>query len=70
MNKILSGDDANTTLDGFRSPDGDPVLVINGKPFRFCIGSQPFEQTEIYILGAKLVDAIIKYKNTNTKDNR
>ena len=61
-NKILSGDDAHIELDGFRSPDGDAVLIIGDKHFRFTIGSQPFEQTDIYILGAKLVDEIVKYK--------
>ncbi len=61
-NKILSGDDASIELDGFRGPDGDAVLIIGDKSFRFTIGSQPFEQTDIYILGAKLVDAIRKYK--------
>lgn len=61
-NKILSGDDANVELDGFRSSDGDAVLKIGEHHFRFSMGSQPFEQTDIYLLGAKLVDAIVKYK--------
>ena len=61
--KILSGDDAHVELDGFRSPDGDAILIVDGHPFRFTLGSQPFEQTDIYVLGSKLVDAIIKYKN-------
>lgn len=63
MKDILSGDDANIKLDGYRLPDGDPVLVIGDKSFRFSIGSQPIKQTDIYRLGAKLVDEIIKYKD-------
>lgn len=62
--KILCGDDGNKELDGYRAPDGDPILVIGEEYFRFTIGSQPPEQTEIYLLAAKLVDAITKYKNT------
>jgi len=61
--KILSGDDGSVELDGFRSPDGDAILIVDGHPFRFTLGSQPFEQTDIYVLGSKLVDAIVKYKN-------
>lgn len=59
---IRSGD-GDTTLDGYRLPDGDPVLVIDDKSFRFSIGSNPFEQAKIYVQAAKLVDEIIAYKN-------
>ena len=63
--KIISGD-GNSELDAYRLPDGDPVLVIGLKYFRFSLGSQPFEQTEIYKQAAKLVDMIIEYqKNDN-----
>ena len=58
---IRSGD-GDTTLDGYRQPDGDAVLMINDKPFRVSLGSQPFEQTAIYVQAAKLVDEIVKYK--------
>jgi len=61
MLKILSGDNANVELDGYRAPDGNAVLLIGGESFRFTIGSQPFDQTDIYVQGAKLVDAIIRY---------
>lgn len=60
--KIISGD-GDTVLDAYRLPDGDPVLVIDDKSFRFSIGSNPFEQTKIYVQAAKLVDEIIAYKN-------
>jgi len=65
VQKILSGDSPNITLDGYRAPDGDPILIIGKKYFKFCIGSQPFEQTEIYKFAAKLVDAIVRYKEGN-----
>ena len=69
MMKILSGD-GDTVLDGYRLPDGDPVLVIDDKSFRFSIGSNPFEQTKIYAQAAKLVDEIIAYKsNEKAKEN-
>ncbi len=61
LQAIRSGD-GDTTLDGYRLPDGDPVLVIDDKRFRFSIGSNPFEQTKIYVQAAKLVDKIVKYK--------
>lgn len=65
-NRIVSGDldfsGREIELDGYRLPDGDAMLVIDGHPFRFSIGSQPFEQTEIYRQAAKLVDEIIKYR--------
>ena len=41
MKEIISGN-GNTVLDAYRLPDGDPVLVIDDKEFRFCIGSQSF----------------------------
>ena len=63
-NKILSGDEPCVELDGYRLPDGDPVLIIGKEYFRFSNGSQPFEQTEIYKQAAKLVDEIVKYKNS------
>lgn len=59
---IRCGDNPNTELDGYRLPDGDPVLKIGKEYFRFTIGSQPDEQTPIYLLAAKLVDAIVQYK--------
>jgi len=59
--KIVSGD-GDTVLNAYRLPDGDPVLVIDDKSFRFSIGSNPFEQGKIYIQAAKLVDEIIVYK--------
>ena len=59
--KILSGD-GDTTLDAYVQPDGDAVLMIDDKPFRVSLGSQPFEQTAIYVQAAKLVDEIVKYK--------
>ena len=62
VQKIRCGDDGNKELNGYRAPDGDPILVIGKEYFRFTIGSQPSEQTEIYLLAAKLVDAIVKYK--------
>lgn len=62
LRAIKSGD-GDTTLDGYRLPDGDPVLVIDDKSFRFSIGSNPFEQVKIYVQAAKLVDEIIAYKN-------
>ena len=61
-NEIISGD-GDTILDAYRLPDGDPVLVIGDKSFRFSIGSQPFEQTQIYVQAARLVDEITAYKN-------
>lgn len=67
--KIISGN-GDTILDGYRLPDGDPVLVIGDKSFRFCIGSNPFEQAKIYVQAAKLVDEIIAYKsNEKIKGN-
>ena len=63
--KILSGD-GDTTLDAYILPDGDAVLMIDDKRFRICLGSQPFEQTEIYVQAAKLAGEIVKYK---TKEN-
>lgn len=67
--KIISGD-GDTTLDAYRLPDGDPVLVIDDKSFRFSIGSNPFEQAKIYVQAAKLVDEIIVYKsNEKAKGN-
>jgi len=63
--KIISGN-GDTILDAYRLPDGDPVLVIDDKSFRFCIGSNPFGQEKIYVQAAKLVDEIIVYK-TNKK---
>lgn len=69
MIKIISGD-GDTVLDGYRLPDGDPVLVIGDKSFRFSVGSNPFEQSKIYVQAAKLVDEIIAYKNNEkTKGN-
>ena len=62
VNKILSSDEPYVELDGYRLPDGDPVLVIGREYFRFSFGSQPFEQTDIYNQAAKLVDMIAKYK--------
>ena len=59
--KILSGD-GDAVLDGYVLPDGDAVLMIDDKPFRICLGSQPFEQTDIYVQAAKLVQEIVKYK--------
>lgn len=61
MKEIISGN-GDTVLDAYRLPDGDPVLVIGDKEFRFCFGSQPFEQTEIYVAASRLVNEIIKYK--------
>ena len=61
LQAIRSGD-GDTTLDGYRLPDGDPVLVIDDKSFRFSIGSNPFEQADIYVQAAKLVDEILKNK--------
>lgn len=67
--KIMSGD-GDTVLDAYRLPDGDPVLVIDDKSFRFSMGSQPFEQTQIYLQAARLVDEITTYKkNEKTKGN-
>jgi len=67
--KIISGD-GDTILDAYRLPDGDPVLVIDDKSFRFSIGSNPFEQAKIYIQAAKLVDEIVVYKsNEKAKGN-
>ena len=63
--KIRCGDNPDTELDGYRLLDGDPVLKIGKEYFRFTIGSQPEEQTPIYILAAKLVDAIVQYKKAN-----
>ena len=63
--KIISGD-GDTVLDAYRLPDGDPVLVIDDKSFRFSVGSNPFGQEKIYVQAAKLVDEIIAYK-TNKK---
>ena len=65
--KIISGD-GDTTLDAYRLPDGDPVLVIDGKSFRFSIGSNPFGQAKIYVQAAKLVDEIIAYKSNEKKN--
>ena len=56
-------DDPDVKLDGYVLPDGDPVLVIGNQYFRFCNGSEPFDQAEIYNLASKLVGAIIDYKN-------
>lgn len=61
-NKILSGDEPCVELDGYRLPDGDPVLVVGREYFRFSFGSQPFDQTDIYKQAAKLVDMIAEYK--------
>lgn len=67
--KIMSGD-GDTVLDAYRLPDGDPVLVIDDKSFRFSMGSQPFEQTQIYLQAARLVDEITTYKkNEKAKGN-
>ena len=60
--------DGDTVLDGYRLPDGDPVLVIDGKSFRFCIGSNPFGQEKIYVQAAKLVDEIIVYKSKQKEE--
>lgn len=60
--KIISGD-GDATLGAYRLPDGDPVLVIDDKSFRFSIGSNPFGQEKIYVQAAKLVDEIIVYKS-------
>ena len=65
--KILSGDEPCLELDAYRLPDGDPVLVIGDKCFRFTFGSQPFEQTEIYKQAAKLVDLIAAYKKNEAQ---
>lgn len=62
MMKILSGN-GDTVLDAYRLPDGDPVLVIDDKRFRFSIGSNPFGQEKIYVQAARLVDEIIRYKS-------
>jgi len=59
--KILSGD-GDTVLDGYILPDGDAVLKIDDKCFRVCLGSQPFDQTDIYAQAARLVREIVKYK--------
>lgn len=64
--KIVSGD-GDTVLDAYRLPDGDPVLVIDDKSFRFSIGSNPFGQEKIYVQAAKLVDEIIAYKTNKKK---
>ena len=67
--KIMSGD-GDTVLDAYRLPDGDPVLVIDDKSFRFSMGSQPFEQTQIYLKASRLVDEITTYKkNEKAKGN-
>ena len=66
--KIISGD-GDTTLDAYRLPDGDPVLVIDDKSFRFSIGSNPFEQAKIYVQAAKLVDELIVYKDNENVHN-
>lgn len=64
---IQSGDDPNITLEARVLPDGDGVLVMRNAasgqeiPFRICMGSQPFEQTDIYTAAARLVQEIIKY---------
>lgn len=66
--KIVSGD-GDTVLDAYRLPDGDPVLVIDDKSFRFSIGSNPFEQAKIYVQATKLVDEIIVYKSNENIHN-
>ena len=66
--KIVSGD-GDTVLDAYRLPDGDPVLVIDDKSFRFSIGSNPFEQAKIYVQAAKLVDELIVYKDNENVHN-
>lgn len=67
--KTLLGN-GDTVLDAYRLPDGDPVLVIDDKSFRFSTGSNPFGQEKIYVQAAKLVDEIIAYKsNEKTKGN-
>lgn len=68
MKEIISGN-GNTVLDAYRLPDGDPVLVIGGNEFRFSIGSQPFEQTGIYVAASRLVNEIIKYKKGSAPDS-
>lgn len=66
---IRSGD-GDTTLDGYRLPDGDAILIIGNSTFRVSLGSQPFEQTDIYVQAAKLVDEIVKYKrNEKAQEN-
>lgn len=62
---IISSDDPEVKLDGYRLPDGDPVLVIGDRYFRFSFGSQPYELTPIYLQAARLVDEIVKYKRQN-----
>lgn len=67
---IRSGDDPNIQLDANVLPDGDAVLILRDTtnrteiPFRVCLGSQPFEQTDIYTAANRLVKEIVKY-NTN-----
>lgn len=68
MKEIISGN-GDTVLDAYRLPDGDPVLVIGDKEFRFSIGSQPFEQTDIYVAASKLVNEIVKYKKGSAPDS-
>lgn len=68
MKEIISGN-GDTTLDAYRLPDGDPVLVIDDKEFRFSIGSQPFEQMDIYVIASRLVNEIIKYKKGSASDS-
>ena len=67
--KILSGD-GDTTLDAYVLPDGDTVLMIDDKRFRICLGSQPFEQTDIYVQAAKLVYEIMKYKKNEQRTGK
>ena len=59
--KILSGD-GYAVLDGYFLADGDAVLKIDDRCFRVCLGSQPFDQTDIYVQAARLVREIVKYK--------
>ena len=65
--QILSADEPCVELDGYRLPDGDPVLVIGSENFRFANSSQPWEQMEIYKQASKLVDLISEYKNEETE---
>ena len=67
--KIMSGD-GDTVLDAYRLPDGDPVLVIDDKSFRFSMGSQPFEQTQIYLQASRLVNEIVAYKKNEKTEER
>ena len=68
MKDIVSGN-GDIILDAYRLPDRDPVLAIGDKEFRFCIGSQPFEQTNIYVAASRLVNEIIKYKKGQARED-